>query len=99
MHVTQTPLKPVTLVILVFLALVVVTALPCSVVEEVYSLGFSPRADFYRYGFSYFSIHESYSAFESNVGLFARGQCDSQVVMMFWNYVYALIFGFLWWLF
>jgi hypothetical protein len=40
MHVTQTPLEPVTLVILAFLALVVVAAPPCPVVEEVYSLGF-----------------------------------------------------------
>jgi hypothetical protein len=68
MHVTQTPLKPITLVILAFLALVATAALPCPVVEEVYSLGFSPCEIFYRYGFYYFSIHESYSTLESNVG-------------------------------
>ena len=49
MHVTQTPLKPVTLVILEFLALVVVASLPCLVMEVVYNLGFYPHTIFYRY--------------------------------------------------
>jgi hypothetical protein len=52
MHVTQTPLELVTLVILAFLALVVFATTPFPVVEEVYSFGFSPRANFYMYDFS-----------------------------------------------
>jgi hypothetical protein len=33
------------------------------------------------------------------LALVAHGLCDTQAIMMFWNCVYARIFGFLWWLF
>jgi hypothetical protein len=46
---------------ILFLALVVVEALPCSIAKEIYSLVF-PRARFSRYGFSYSYIHDSYSS-------------------------------------
>jgi hypothetical protein len=48
LHVTQTPLEPVTLVILAFwfLALVVVDAPHCSIMKEAYNLAFFLMQDF-----------------------------------------------------
>jgi hypothetical protein len=102
LHVTQTPLKPVTLVILAFcfLALVVVDAPHCSVVKEAYSLAYSSCMIFQVWA-PYSSIHDGYSSLQINFCLrIARGLCVSEFVIGYLNFVYwCCVCGFFWLLF
>jgi hypothetical protein len=65
-------------------AMLVVVALPCSVVEEVYTLVISPYAIFYKYGVFLTSPSMNFTLLLNQVlALVSHGLCISQVVMMF----------------
>jgi len=80
--------------------MVVAIAPPCSVMEEVYNLGFSPCADFSRFGLYYFSIHESYSSLWIKFWIWLLVVCVIlKILWCFGTVWYGFIFGFLWWSF
>jgi hypothetical protein len=78
----------------IFLALVVVVAPPCPVVEEVYSLVFLLAQTFTGMGFLTLPSMRVSLPLNQMLALVARGLCDSQVVMIFWNCVLWLHFWF-----